>query len=62
MHYFPGLDEQKILWEVSYQNLSMYLATIPTYDTGDDDAVEHKGELTAEEIELKQLEAFFKAT
>lgn len=39
MHHFPGLSEDHIKYRMSYQNIVMYLATIPNYDLeeeGDD--------------------------
>lgn len=39
MHHFPGLDEETVLWRISYTNLNMYLATIPTYGTDENEPV-----------------------
>lgn len=61
MHYFHGLSEETVLWGMSYQNLSMYLATIPTYESSGEKTPDAPAK-NKEEAELAAAKNFFKNT
>ena len=52
MHYFPALTLDQIYYEISWQNLMMYLATIPGYES-------KKAEDKKEKIETITVEELF---
>lgn len=64
MHYFPGLDQEKIMWEVSYVNLSMYLATVPSYESDEATGTspDSKNEKPVEQKKRDEIKNFFKNT
>lgn len=63
MHYFPGMDEETVLWKVSYTNLNMYLATIPTYEGTDEEKTSGVTVPNKEEdAKLKEIKNFFAKT
>jgi hypothetical protein len=59
MHYFPGLDEEKILWKINYTNLNMYLATIPVFEPEENQPQKEK-KAEKEYDDMSALEDFFK--
>jgi hypothetical protein len=61
MHYFPGMDIDTVMYKLSYTNLNMLLAAIPSYESDDDkNQPKTKARQTPEDAKVKELDSFFK--